>query len=213
MARRINIEKTGKIFTALTIDSSCTPGNRRLNKYEGVTTGNKWDEIIDTDHVALEDTCLRLQSTTNTGGQREGYGKIMYEINGETCEKILHIVQAAGTVDGDFKLTVNVPNGKTSPAFKFLDRNGNVLFSHIRVNGGIVGELSSWNRSGTCTQMEFVENGSYLTLVTLMNNNGVKIINSQSLNPGTTQTRIDLTQSFNTSDYTGGTKVLSLTFS
>jgi hypothetical protein len=61
--------------------------------------------------------------------------------------------------------------------------------------------------------MEFVENGSNLTLVTLMNNNGVKIINSQPLNPGTTQTRIDLTQSFNTSDYTGGTKVLSLTFS
>jgi len=211
MARRIDLNNASQRITAATIDSSCTPRDRHLNKYTGVTTNNAWDDIVNGDSTP-GDTALVLVINANTSSSsREGYGEIMYNIDGTECSKILHLVQAGS--GGDFKLTVNVPSGKTSPAFKFLDRNGNVLFSHIRVNGGIVGELSSWNRSGTCTQMEFVENGSYLTLVTLMNNNGVKIINSQSLNPGTTQTRIDLTQSFNTSDYTGGTKVLSLTFS
>ncbi len=134
MARRINIEKTGKIFTALTIDSSCTPGNRSLTKYEGVTTDNKWDEIIDTDHVALEDTCLRLQSTTNTGEKREGYGKIMYEINGKTCEKILHIVQD-GSITVKLTLSGNM-SGRYSDRVTLYINGQSTYLTYNSTSGG-----------------------------------------------------------------------------
>lgn len=213
MARRIEIDANGGGITALTIDDACTAAtaDRSLSQYAGVTTNNKWEEII-TD-AALDNDKARLTAGTNSStSSREGYGIIKYVVNGTTCEKIIHIVQAAGSASGDFKLTINVPQGKTSPAIRFLDASNNILFSHTRSNG-VVGELSTWSRTGTCTKMGFVENGSNLTLVTLMNNNGTSIIYRQPLNPGTTQTIIDLTQSFNTSDYSNGNKTLSLTFS
>lgn len=94
MAYRIDLPKIGQVFTALTIDSACTPQERSLGKYTGVTVGNQWNEIINDDHVALENTYLKLESTTNsTGAVREGYGEIMYNINGTECSTILHLVQ------------------------------------------------------------------------------------------------------------------------
>ena len=95
MAYRYNIDASGGAFTALTIDGACTSATaeRSLNKYTGVTTNNKWDEII-TD-AALDNDKLRLTASTNSSSSsRSGYGKVMYKINGNTCEAILHVVQA-----------------------------------------------------------------------------------------------------------------------
>lgn len=213
MARRIEIESSGGTFTALTIDSNCTSKvtDKSVNKYTGVTTNNKWDEIIT--GSTLDNDKARLTASTNSSTfSRQGYGVIKYVVNGETCEKIIHVVQEAATpTSDDFKLTVNLPSGKTSPAFRFLDASNNILFSHPRSNG-VVGEVSTWSTTGTCTQMQFYENGGNLSSVTLMANNGTRLINNQSLNQGSSITNISLTSSFNTSDYSDGNKILSLTF-
>lgn len=128
MAYRIDLPKIGQVFTALTIDSACTPQERSLGKYTGVTVGNQWDEIINGDHVALENTYLKLESTTNsTGAVREGYGEIMYNINGTECSNILHLVQAGSTpTDYVFglKLKADINEGYNfSGNFQITDQN------------------------------------------------------------------------------------------
>lgn len=123
MAYRIDIPRIGQVFTALTIDSSCTPAERSLNKYTGVTVGNQWDEIINGDHVSLENTYLKLESSTNsTAAVREGYGLIMYMINGQRCENILHVVQEASYVIY-ITLTGNM-SGRYSDYVTFVLSNG-----------------------------------------------------------------------------------------
>lgn len=92
MAYRYNIDASGGAFTALTIDGSCTPGERSLTIYAG-PANNKWEEIIE--DAALDNDKLRLTASTNSSSSsRSGYGKIMYKINGNTCSEIIHLVQA-----------------------------------------------------------------------------------------------------------------------
>lgn len=92
MAYRYNIDASGGAFTALTIDGSCIPGERSLTIYAG-PANNKWEEIIE--DAAPDNNKLRLTASTNSSSSsRSGYGKIMYKISGNTCEAILHVVQA-----------------------------------------------------------------------------------------------------------------------
>jgi hypothetical protein len=93
MARRIDLNNASQRITAATIDSSCTPRDRHLNKYTGVTTNNAWDDIVNGDSTP-GDTALVLVINANTSSSsREGYGEIMYNIDGTECKKILHVVQ------------------------------------------------------------------------------------------------------------------------
>jgi hypothetical protein len=94
MAYRINLNSDSQRITAATIDSSCTPRDRHLNKYTGVTTNNAWDNIVNGDSTP-GDTALVLVINANTSSSsRQGYGEIMYNINGTECSAILHLVQA-----------------------------------------------------------------------------------------------------------------------
>ena len=95
MAYRINLTSDSQRITAATIDSSCTPRDRHLNKYTGVTTNNVWEDIVNGDSTQ-GDTALVLVINANTSSSsREGYGTIMYNINGTECSNILHLVQEA----------------------------------------------------------------------------------------------------------------------
>ena len=94
MAYRIELTQASQRITAATIDNSCTPRDRSLDKYTGVTTNNDWADIVNGDSTP-GDTALVLVINANTStSSREGYGEIMYNINGTECKTILHLVQA-----------------------------------------------------------------------------------------------------------------------
>jgi hypothetical protein len=94
MAYRINLTSDSQRITAATIDSSCTPRDRSLHKYTGVTTNNAWQNIVNGDSTP-GDTALVLVINANTSSSsRQGYGEIMYNIDGTECSTILHLVQA-----------------------------------------------------------------------------------------------------------------------
>jgi hypothetical protein len=110
----------------------------------------------------------------------------------------------------DFKLSITKPSGKTSPVIQFYTATGTYLGGYGRVNSYTVVELS-WQASGVATKITFAENYGGIERVTVKGNNGNNLINNQSLNTGVTT--IDLLQNVNTSDYTGGTKTIYVTFS
>lgn len=124
MAYRYNIDASGGAFTALTIDGSCIPMERSLGKYEG-PANNKWDQIIQ--DAALDNDKLRLTASINSSSSsRSGYGKIMYQINGNTCEAILHVVQEGGQEEPHYiyiTLTGNM-SGRYSDYVTFVLSNG-----------------------------------------------------------------------------------------
>ena len=202
---RIDVPSSGGSITAATLQGGCTAQDFQTSDDEGFRA------IISQGHFLYDGSQIKMTASTNSSGaERSGYMTVSYTIGGNSCSNRIYLVQANQT--GTFKLTINVPQGVTSPAFRFLDASNNILFSHTRSNG-VVGEVSTWSTTGTCTQMQFYENGGNLSSVTLMDNNGTRLINNQSLNQGSTTTNISLTSSFNTSDYGDGNKSLSLTFS
>jgi hypothetical protein len=154
MAYRYNIDASGGAFTALTIDDACTAAtaDRSLNKYAG-PANNKWEEIIQ--DAAPDNDKLRLTASTNTStSSREGYGRIMYKINGNTCEAILHVVQEGGQEEPHYiyiTLTGNM-SGRYSDYVTFVLSNGmsyqanyastSGAFSDKRVKMDIPGDLT-----------------------------------------------------------------------
>lgn len=127
MAYRINLTNESQRITAATIDSSCTPRDRSLNKYTGVTTNNAWQDIVNGDSTP-GDTALVLVINANTGSSsREGYGTIMYNIDGTECSKILHLVQAGSTPTGDIfytNITNNTSSHLTFKTYEIVYSNG-----------------------------------------------------------------------------------------
>jgi hypothetical protein len=135
MAYRYNIDASGGAFTALTIDGACTSAKaeRSLNKYTGVTTNNKWDEIIT--EAALDNDKLRLTASTNSSSSsRSGYGKIMYKINGNTCEAILHVVQEGGSPSPQSQVTIVIHNNSNSSVDVHGGYVANPLGLHFLIN-------------------------------------------------------------------------------
>ena len=109
MAYRINLTNESQRITAATIDSSCTPRDRSLTKYTGVTTNNAWDDIVNGSSTP-GDTALVLVINANTGSSsREGYGEIMYNIDGTECSNIIHLVQE-GTTPSEYHFTLYINN-------------------------------------------------------------------------------------------------------
>ena len=94
---RIELDKSSQRITAATIDSDCTPRNRSLDKYETITTNNAWDDIVNGDSTPGDTELILVINANNASSSREGYGKIMYDIDGTECTTIIHLVQS-GTV-------------------------------------------------------------------------------------------------------------------
>lgn len=94
MAYRIELTQASQRITAATIDNSCTPRDRSLDKYTGVTTNNDWADIVNGDSTPGDTNLVLVINANNTTSSREGYGEIMYNINGTECKTILHLVQA-----------------------------------------------------------------------------------------------------------------------
>ena len=94
---RIEIDKSSQRITAATIDSDCTPRNRSLDKYETITTNNDWEDIVNGDSTPGDTELVLVINANNASSSREGYGKIMYDIDGTECTTIIHLVQS-GTV-------------------------------------------------------------------------------------------------------------------
>ena len=213
MAYRYNIDASGGAFTALTIDGACTSAKaeRSLGKYAG-PANNKWEEIIEA--AALDNDKLRLTASTNSSSSsRSGYGKIMYKINGNTCETILHVVQdaAAPTASG-FKVNVAVPNGKTSAFVSLYDANNTYLCGITRYPGGTTGTAYNWTAQGTVAKGAVTENGSSCKYLTINGKTGTTLLAKTQINTGSTVTNLDLTKTFNTSDYNDGNAILYFTF-
>lgn len=212
MARRIEIDANGGGITALTIDAACTAAtaDRSLDKYTGVTTNNKWDEII-TD-AALDNDKARLTASTNsTTSSREGYGIVKYIVNGETCEKIIHVIQAASTASG-FKAKVNVPTGKASAYVSLYDASNTFLCGISRYQGGTSGAPYNWTAHGTVAKVAVTENGSSCKYLTINGKTGTTYLSKTQINTGSTVTNLDLTRTFDTSDYNDGDALLYFTF-
>lgn len=177
------------------------------------TDDSGFQEIVTDGHWAFDNNIIRFTASTNpTSSVREGNMTITYTVDGNNCTKVTHLVQAAGTgsTAGGVKISIHVPTGQTSPRIAFLNNGGTVLGSVTRSGEGVIN--MQWTTNGTCTQMSFLENGGNMTGVTMNIYAGTTVINNQPLSPGSTETIIQLTQSFNTSDYNDGNRTISLTF-
>lgn len=207
---RIEIPSGQTAVTAATWDTSCAPVPQDFTH----TDDTGFQEIVTDGHWAFDNNIIRFTASTNTTNSvREGYMTITYKVNGVSCEKRTHLVQAAGTGSTpsyDFKLAIDVPQGKTSPVIQFYTANGTYMGGYGRVSTDSEVELT-WQGSGTITKMTFAENGSYLSAVTVHGHAGITLINNQPLNSGSVTT-IDLTQSFNTSDYSGNNRTIYVSF-
>lgn len=167
MAYRINLTSDSQRITAATIDSSCTPRDRHLGKYTGVTTNNAWDNIVNGDSTP-GDTALVLVINANTGSSsRQGYGEIMYNINGTECSTILHLVQegsGGGSSSHDISITVT---GGTSPfqtaynlyLVDYLNGSTSTMVQNVYNNGVSMGNTSLYgsftSRNSNCTLVSF----------------------------------------------------------
>ena len=110
----------------------------------------------------------------------------------------------------DYKLSIVKPSAKTTPVVQFYTSNGTYAGGYGRVNANTVVN-STWSSEGTITKMVFAENYSDISRVTVKDNNGNNLINNQPLNG--TITTLYLINNINTSDYTGGTKTINVSFS
>lgn len=101
---------------------------------------------------------------------------------------------------------------KTTPVLQFY-RSGDTIndssaFSSGR-NGGpgnITGEYSaSWNKTGTISQVAFIENGGYINYVQINGYNGTTYLSKTYIGGSSVSGMKTLTRSFKTSDYNNGT--------
>lgn len=208
---RLNIGSGETAVTAATWDTSCAPVPQDFTH----TDDSGFQEIVTDGHWAFDNNIIRFTASTNpTNAVREGYMTITYKVNGSSCEKRTHLVQAAGsgsTPSNSFKLSISVPQGKTSPVVQFYTANGTYMGGYSRTSTSEVVTLS-WQDTGTITKMTFAENGSQLSAVTVRAYDSSLLINNQPLNSSTV-TIIDLLQNINTSDYSDGNRTIYVSFS
>ena len=208
---RLNIGSGETAVTAATWDTSCGPVPQDFTH----TDDSGFQEIVTDGHWAFDNNIIRFTASTNpTNAVREGYMTITYTVDGVSCEKRTHLVQAAGTGSTpsyDFKLSISVPQGYTSPVVQFYTANGTYMGGYSRTSTSEVVNLS-WQGSGTITKMTFAENGGHLSAVTVRAYDSSLLINNQPLNSGSVTT-IDLLQNINTSDYSGNNRTIYVSFS
>lgn len=208
---RLEIPSGETAVTAATWDSSCGIVPQDFTH----TDDSGFQEIVTDGHWTFDNNMIKFTASTNpTSSVREGYMTITYKVNGSSCEKRTHLVQAAGTGStptNSFKISITVPNGKTSPVVQFYTANGTYMGGYSRVSTDTV-DTVNWQGTGIVTKMTFAENGSMLSAVTVHAHNGTTLISNQSLNTGTATT-IDLLQNINTADYSDGTKYIYVSFS
>ena len=208
---RLEIPSGETAVTAATWDTSCAPVPQDFTHIDD----SGFQEIVTDGHWAFDNNIIRFTASTNpTSSVREGYMTITYKVNGASCEKRTHLVQAAGsgsTPSNSFKLSISVPQGKTSPVVQFYTANGTYMGGYSRTSTSEVVTLS-WQGTGTITKMTFAENGSQLSAVTVRAYDSSLLINNQPLNSGSV-TNIDLLQNINTSDYSDGNKTIYVSFS
>ena len=113
MAHKIDINATGGTYTALTVADGCTPTSKSIAKYTGVTTNNKWDNII-TGSSAGNDKLTITAAANTLLSARDGYGIAKYVINGNTCEEIIHVHQLAGSPSPQSQVTIVIHNNSNS---------------------------------------------------------------------------------------------------
>lgn len=170
MAYRINLTSDSQRITAATIDSSCTPRDRNLDKYTGVTTNNAWQDIVNGSSTP-GDTALELVINANTSSSsREGYGEIMYNINGTECSTILHLVQA-GSSPTDYvfglKLKADINEGYNfSGNFQITDQN---FFEKFKLTIGDVEVSLDGTMDGPLTRVGDVRDVDLSNLYTVKN--------------------------------------------
>lgn len=208
-AYRIEIPSGETAVTAATWNTDCGIVPQDFTH----TDDSGFQEIVTDGHWTFDNNMIKFTASTNpTSSVKEGYMTITYTVDGVSCEKRTHLVQAAGTgsTAGGVNVSIHVPTGQTSPRIAFLNNGGTVLGSVTRSGEGVTN--MQWTTNGTCTQMSFLENGGNMTGVTMNIYAGTTVINNQPLSPGSTETIIQLTQSFNTSDYNDGNRTISLTF-
>ena len=91
---RIEIPSGQTAVTAATWDTSCAPVPQDFTH----TDDSGFQEIVTDGHWAFDNNIIRFTASTNpTNAVREGYMTITYKVNGVSCEKRTHLVQAAAS--------------------------------------------------------------------------------------------------------------------
>lgn len=89
---RIEIPSEETAVTAATWDTSCAPVPQDFTH----TDDSGFKEIVTDGHWAFDNNIIRFTASTNdTSSMREGYMTITYKVNGISCAKRTHLVQAA----------------------------------------------------------------------------------------------------------------------
>jgi hypothetical protein len=142
-----------------------------------------------------------------------------YTQNGATQTCGCNSITYNGTYEADptptasgFKVNVAVPNGKTSAYVSLYDANNTYLCGITRYPGGTTGTAYNWTAQGTVAKVAVTENGSSCKYLTINGKTGTTLLAKTQINTGSTVTNLDLTKTFNTSDYNDGNALLYFTF-
>jgi hypothetical protein len=129
---RLNIGSGETAVTAATWDTSCAPVPQDFTH----TDDSGFQEIVTDGHWAFDNNIIRFTASTNpTNAVREGYMTITYTVDGVSCEKRTHLVQAAGTGTTPTEVLINfiVDNDTSSSkylgSFEIHTNGGSVLFT------------------------------------------------------------------------------------
>lgn len=204
---RIDVPASGGTYTAATLSGDC-----QITNFS--TSSNTEFSSMITDWAYDPNDKIRLTANTNSSSSsRDGYMVVNYSIGGNSCSNTIHIVQSGSSTPtaSGYYISIHLPVGRTSPRFNFLDNGNNVIGGYSRVSTE-TSALTTWNTSATITKVSFAENGNNITGATINGYAGVTLLSNGTINTGSTETTLDLTQSFNTSDYNDGNKTISITF-
>ena len=150
--------------------------------------------------------------------------------SGKSCTKTLTVNQAGGSCDcgsityegseeadptptaSGFKVNVTVPSGKASAYVSLYDANNTFLCGISRYQGGTIGAAYNWTAQGTVAKVAVTENGSSCKYLTINGKTGTTYLSKTQINTGSTVTNLDLTRTFDTSDYNDDNALLYFTF-
>ena len=191
------------------------------------TEGESWANISATNGELI------LNVDSNADSSRSTTVTFTYGVScdsGKSCTKTLTVNQAGdscgcgsityeGTEEADptptasgFKVNVAVPNGKASAYVSLYDTNNTFLCGITRYQGGTIGAVYNWTAQGTVAKVAVTENGSSCKYLTINGKTGTTYLSKTQINTGSTVTNLDLTRTFDTSDYNDGNALLYFTF-
>jgi hypothetical protein len=169
---RLEIPSGETAVTAATWDSSCAPVPQDFTH----TDDTGFQEIVTDGHWAFDNNIIRFTASTNpTSSVREGYMTITYKVNGVSCEKRTHLVQAAGAqpkvvLTLTDSSTVSLPcDGnplKYTDTYKLLGNDFSVIRSaSIKDCVTVIGESNDGGTFRNATNMTSVILPSTLTAI------------------------------------------------